>query len=274
VISVSGQRVSSDAPVTAAASLHDVGFTYPNGTVALDGFSLALPAGQVTGIVGPSGGGKSTMLQLLAGLTAPTSGSIEFNVDRTPGRHDLSMVFQQDTLLPWLTVEENVSFYFKLHGGNRKAVAADVEKLIEMVGLTQFRKAYPKQLSGGMRRRVAFLAAVAPKPQLLLLDEPFSSVDEPTRVGIHQQVLGIFAELHTTAVLVTHDLAEAICLSNQVVILSARPGRVVSTYEIPFGEDRDVLELRNQPDFLKLYGELWHDLSEQIVRSQRQGDDV
>jgi NitT/TauT family transport system ATP-binding protein len=257
-----------------AAALKNVDYVYPNGTQALEAFDLPIPAGRVTGVVGPSGGGKSTMLRLLAGLASPTRGEIDFNVDKAEGRHELAMVFQQDTLLPWLTVEQNVSMFFRLHRKERARHKGEVDKLLSMVGLEQFKDAYPYQLSGGMRRRVAFLTAVAPKPQILLLDEPFSSVDEPTRVGIHQQVLGIFHELNMTSVLVTHDLAEAICLSDQVVILSARPGRVVATHEIPFGDQRDVLELRDRPEFLDLYGTLWSELSEQIVLSQKQGDDV
>jgi NitT/TauT family transport system ATP-binding protein len=255
----------------AAASLTDVGFVYPTGTVALEGLSLTIPAGKVTGIVGPSGCGKSTMLQLLARLAVPTSGRIEMTVDRTHGRHDVAMVFQQDTLLPWLTVTENVGLYYRFHRPkDKKQIAAEVEDLLTMVGLDGFANAYPSQLSGGMRRRVAFLASVAAKPQLLLLDEAFSSVDEPTRVLIHQEVLRIVRQFEMTTVLVTHDLAEAISLSDQVFILSARPGRVVAKHEIPFGEERNVLALRDREDFLALYGELWHDLSRQIAFTRRE----
>lgn len=249
--------------------LKDVGFTYPTGTVALDRLSLTIPKGQVTGIVGPSGCGKSTMLNLLAGLAEPTNGSIELMVDRAGSRHDVAMVFQQDTLLPWLTVTENVALYYRFH---RKArcpqVDDEIRHLVRMIGLEQFANAYPSQLSGGMRRRVAFLAGVAPMPQLLLLDEAFSSVDEPTRVIIHQEVLGIVRRLKMTTVLVTHDLAEAISLSDQVVIFTARPGQVFATYEIPFGAERNVLGLRDRPEFLEIYGQLWHDLSAQIKGSQ------
>jgi NitT/TauT family transport system ATP-binding protein len=263
------------AGTAAAATLTNVGFTYPTGTVALEGLSLEIPAGRVTGLVGPSGCGKSTLLQLLAGLAQPTSGGIELNVDRNSTRHDVAMVFQQDTLLPWLTVEENVAVYYRFHRSKDKAaLKTEVEELIHMVGLEQFAKAYPNQLSGGMRRRTAFLAAVASRPQLLLLDEPFSSVDEPTRIGIHQQVLRIVRQLGITTVIVTHDLAEAISLSDQVVIMTARPGRVSTSHDVPFDADRIVLELRDRPEFLALYGQLWRDLSRQIAQSQKQHDDV
>jgi ABC-type nitrate/sulfonate/bicarbonate transport system ATPase subunit len=257
------------------AVLEDVRFVYPTGTVALDGLSLTIPQGRVTGVVGPSGCGKSTMLQLLSRLAAPTSGSIRLNVDRSGDRHDVAMVFQQDTLLPWLTAAENVGLYYRFHRPrDRRQLQQEIRTLLEMIGLDQFADAYPNQLSGGMRRRVAFLAGVAPRPQLLLLDEAFSSVDEPTRVIIHQEVLRIVRELNMTTVLVTHDLAEAISLSDQVVIFSARPGRVAATYEVPFGADRNVLELRDRPEFLALYGELWKELSAQIRGAHAQGDDV
>jgi sulfonate transport system ATP-binding protein len=254
----------------AAASLTDVGFVYPNGTVALDGLSLEIPQGRVTAIVGPSGCGKSTMLQLLARLAAPTSGSIALHVDHGGDRHDVAMVFQQDTLLPWLTVTDNVGLYYRFHRPkNRTQVREEIRELLTMVGLEQFADAYPGHLSGGMRRRVAFLASVAARPQLLLLDEAFSSVDEPTRILIHQEVLRIVHQLEMTTVVVTHDLAEAISLSDQVVIFSARPGKVFSRHDVPFGDDRDVLALRDRPEFLNLYGRLWHDLSGQIAFARR-----
>jgi NitT/TauT family transport system ATP-binding protein len=219
----------------------------------------------VTGIVGPSGCGKSTTLALLARLARPTAGSVEIAPPSGKG-HPLAMVFQQDTLLPWLTVEENVGLHFRFRGG-RQAAKEEIAGLLEMIGLDGFARAYPKQLSGGMRRRVAFLAGIAPKPDVLLLDEPFSSVDEPSRVRIHQEVLSIVNRFRTTTVLVTHDLAEAITLSHRVAIFSARPGRVIEIHEVPFGRERNVLELRDSPEFLALYGRLWHELSAQIARS-------
>jgi NitT/TauT family transport system ATP-binding protein len=267
VLTVS-RAVADHSADDSAAALVDVGFRYPTGTQALDGLSLAFPRGGVTAIVGPSGCGKSTALAILAGLQKPTTGEATFAIEED-GRHRLSMVFQQDTLLPWLTVEDNVGLHFRFRGG-RRAARETVNDLLKMVGLEGFAKAYPKQLSGGMRRRVAFLAAVAPEPQVLLLDEPFSSVDEPTRVRIHQEVLAIVNRLKMTTILVTHDLAEAITLSNQVAIISARPGRLIAHYDIPFPADRDVLALRDTPEFLHLYGRLWHDLSAEIARSTDQ----
>ncbi|MEX2194316.1 MAG: ABC transporter ATP-binding protein [Thermoleophilaceae bacterium] len=254
-------------------TLRDVRFSYPSGTEVLEGVSLSIGAGEIVGIVGPSGCGKSTLLSLIAGLARPTGGRISRDL-RGSRRHTLSMVFQKDTVLPWLTVAENVRFFtrFKRHGARRSrlrrgrdSIDDRVEELLEMAGLSDGGDAYPYQLSGGMRRRLAFLTAVAVYPQILLLDEPFSSVDEPTRIGIHQDVFQIARKMDMTALLVTHDLAEAITLCDRVVILSNRPASIASEQEVPFGDNRRMLELRETPEYLEIYARLWHDLTEQIA---------
>jgi ABC-type nitrate/sulfonate/bicarbonate transport system ATPase subunit len=247
-----------------AVSLNQVSFRYPTGVQALESLSLDVQRGATIGIVGPSGCGKSTLLSLVAGLREPAAGAIDIRrYDKS--KHPLAMVFQQDTLLPWLTTEGNVKLFYRFKGGNKQMIANQLRELIGMAGLQGFEKSYPYQLSGGMRRRVVFLAAVASTPELLLLDEPFSSLDEPTRVGIHQDVIRIIRRLGMTVVLVTHDLAEAISLCDEVVILTRRPGRVFSRHKIDFGDDRNVLELRQTPRFLELYGTLWRELSLQMA---------
>jgi ABC-type nitrate/sulfonate/bicarbonate transport system ATPase subunit len=185
------------------------------------------------------------------------------------------MVFQKDTLLPWLSVEENAGLAFRFRankGIDRVERESRITALLELAKLADFRKAYPHELSGGMRRRLALVAAVAPQPQLLLLDEPFSSVDEPTRIAIHQDLLEIIYESSISTVLVTHDLAEAISLSDQVAILTRRPTTVASVHDIPFGRDRNVLQLRESEQYLAQYGELWSRLSEEISRSGDESD--
>jgi ABC-type nitrate/sulfonate/bicarbonate transport system ATPase subunit len=251
-------------------TLNDVSFSYPNGLFALDGITLSVPEQGVTAIVGPSGCGKSTLLKIVAGLMAPTAGTVERHFAPMAESHPLLMVFQQDTLLPWLRVKDNVALFWRLRGSSfsKTEIRKRVDDLLQLVGLESFADAYPRELSGGMRRRVAFLAGVAPQPQLLLLDEPFSSVDEPTRVQIHQEVHRIITQLKMSIILVTHDLAEAISLSDRVVILAARPGRVATQFDIPLGRDRDMLELRDTPEFLELYGHLWHSLSAEIKKAQ------
>jgi NitT/TauT family transport system ATP-binding protein len=257
-------------------SIQDVTFRYDNGLEALSEISLDIPRGQVTAIVGPSGCGKSTLLKLMVGLLKPNAGVVEERYDATSGRHPTLMVFQQDTLLPWLRVRDNVALYHHLRGSSQSKaeIRARVDELLRVVGLDDFGDAYPKQLSGGMRRRVAFLAGVAPEPQLLLLDEPFSAVDEPTRVQIHQEVHGIIQRGGMTVVLVTHDLAEAISLADQVVILSALPGQVAEIHEISLGAGRDVMALRHTPEFLELYGSLWDSLSREIIEAKSRADQI
>lgn len=265
--------VAIDRQPPTAFDLADVSFEYPGGFSVVANMSLSVAKGAIVAIVGPSGCGKSTLLSLVAGLKQPTGGQIRWHeapsMERptaAPDRHRLSMMFQKDTLLPWLTTIENVGLHFRF-----SAATADSEEtrkrtreLIEMADLGGSEDKYPYQLSGGMRRRVAFLASVAPHPSVLLLDEPFVSLDEPTRVAIHQKVYDIVRSLEITVVLVTHDLAEAISLCDEVIILSGRPTEIVACHKTPFGNVRNMYELRQAPEFLESYGYLWSQLSRQI----------
>jgi NitT/TauT family transport system ATP-binding protein len=257
--------------VTAAgASLLEVRgvcFSYPNGPAVLEDIDLTLEPGELLGIVGPSGSGKSTLLRLIADLDDPSSGTVQVHAPR--GRHPVSLLFQQDTLLPWKTVAQNVEFYYSLHRSLRgNAARRRCAELLAMVGLANSAGTYPHQLSGGMRRRVALLAAVAANPALLLLDEPFSSVDEPTRIAIHQELLAILRENGTSLVLVTHDLNEAISLCGRVAVVSSRPARIASIYDTTSVGDRsDLLALRSRPEYLSLYARIWAELSDHIRAS-------
>ena len=258
----------------------DLKFSYPDGTPVLDGITQEITAGSTVGVVGPSGCGKSTLLAALAGLIQPTSGSIDRHT-ADAGRHPLSMLFQKETVLPWLTVEENVVLFtkFKSHGRRPNVLRRWVpglgskfdsqtqdliDELLELVHLQEFANRYPYQLSGGQRRRLALLSAVAPKPQILLLDEPFSALDEPTRIGIHQDVYRTTKMFGITTILVTHDLAEALSLADRVLILSKRPAVMAYEHVVPFGDNRSMLDLRHTAPFLELYGQLWQDLSTQM----------
>lgn len=246
-------------------SVQGLGFSYPNGTVAIEALDFDIRAGRISGIVGPSGCGKSTLLHLLSGLSTPSKGRMVRAEQDSPGRHFLTMVFQQDTLHPWLRVIDNVKLYFRYHRHDAREIDERVKWLLELVGLADAASLYPYQLSGGMRRRVAFIAAIAPFPQVLLLDEPFSSLDEPTRVAIHQDVFDTVRRLGIATVIVTHDLAEAASLCDDVTIFSARPARVAVRQDIPFGARREILSLRKEPEFLSMYGHLWDVLSRQIL---------
>jgi NitT/TauT family transport system ATP-binding protein len=259
-------QVDVAVPASAEAvfiEVRDIDFQYESGLVALNGVSLRVERGRNLAVTGPSGCGKSTLLRLLAGLTTPTRGTLT----RSPvpkGSHGLSMMFQEDTLLPWLTVSGNIALHFKFRRRPKAYIRQLIGELLLLVGLEDFEGSYPYQLSIGMRRRVAFLSAIAPRPQLLLLDEPFSALDEPTRVALHQDVLRVTQELGITFVLVTHDIAEAVSLSDEVIVMSKRPGRIAARHEMSFGKERDVLSMRDSEEFLHLYGEVWSDLRRQI----------
>lgn len=267
-----GTTLVDNAPIW--VRLNEVGFTYPNGTRAIVDTTIDVPEGAIVGIVGPSGCGKSSLLSLVSGITEPTAGEITFSDDphRDGARHSMSMVFQKDTLLPWLTVEQNVRMFQRYNRVDNRRFSTLVTELLELGGLTAFADAYPYQLSGGMRRRVAFLTAMAAQPRGLLLDEPFSALDEPTRIAIHQDVLNIVRRAGTSVLLVTHDLSEAASLCDQVIIMSSHPGTVAARFDVPFGPQRDVLNLRQEPEFQKLVGALWAELSRQIdqVRADKE----
>ncbi|MBL7501971.1 ABC transporter ATP-binding protein [Frankia sp. CNm7] len=223
----------------------------------IEGLNLSLAPGEIISVVGPSGCGKSSLLRLISGLSAPWRGSISIHY-RRPGQHGLSMVFQEDTLLPWLRVRENVLLHHRFSGTRRSRKAQELAtSLLDMVGLTDKAHAFPAQLSGGMRRRVAVLTALAADPELLLLDEPFSALDEPTRVGVHRDLYRLVRSSGASVVLVTHDLGEAISLSDRVIMMSRAPSRVAAEFTTSFGRDRDIHAIRTHPDFLELYARLW-----------------
>jgi sulfonate transport system ATP-binding protein len=262
--------------VTTIITLAGVGFRYPNGLHALADISLQAERGEIVAVVGPSGCGKTTLLRLLAGLQQPTTGRITRDAAGDPrtGRHPCTMVFQEDTVLPWRRVRDNVGLHLRFKHGRgwkrHKELADRVDRLLAMVGLGAFADYYPAKLSGGMKRRVAVLTAVAPMPGLLLLDEPFSALDEPTRISVHGDIYRLVREYDVSTILVTHDLGEAITMSDRVVLLSRSPGRVVSQYPTPFSRERDMLDIRRTPAYLEFYGTVWADLEMQI-RAARAG---
>jgi NitT/TauT family transport system ATP-binding protein len=204
--------------------LRQVTKRFAGGTAALAGLDLVVGPGELLALLGPSGCGKSTALRLMAGLAAPTTGAVERSL---PDPHAVGFVFQEPTLMPWATVERNVALPLKLLGLPRPEIRRRVGEWLERLGLDGFARAYPRQLSGGMRMRVSIARALAPRPRLLLLDEPFAALDEITRWRLNDELLDLWRSENLTIVFVTHSVYESAYLATRIAVLSARPGRIV-----------------------------------------------
>jgi len=220
--------------------------------VAIDEISLAIRNKEFATILGPSGCGKSTLLRIVAGLMKPTRGVVRLDGGAIsgPGR-DRGMVFQSYTLFPWLTVMENIQFGLGLSGVPKAEQEQIAKEFVDKVGLRGFERAYPKALSGGMKQRVAIARALANNPAILLLDEPFGALDAQTRSLMQELLTSVWEELHKTILFVTHDVEEAIFLSDRVFIMTARPGRIKAEIEIHLERPRSY-ELKATETFLKL----------------------
>ncbi|GAT32713.1 NitT/TauT family transport system ATP-binding protein [Terrimicrobium sacchariphilum] len=227
---------------------------------ALEDCSFTVNDGEFVSLIGPSGCGKSTLLYIAAGLEEATSGTVMLDdrALRGPGK-ERGMVFQNYTLYPWLTVEQNIKFPFRLKANMDYArpnavIMGEIEyagHLLEIMGLAQFRNRYPRELSGGMKQRVAIARALTNKPRILLMDEPFGALDAQTREELQELMLLLGLYEKTTTLLVTHDIEEAIYLADRVIVLSARPGRILEEIIVPFPKDR-LLDIKLTPEFLAL----------------------
>ena len=223
------------APVV---TLSGVGKRYANGTLAVQGVELAIGQGDFVSLLGPSGCGKSTVLRMVAGLMAPTTGSIEMAAggDATG---DIGFVFQEPTLMPWSNSLKNVMLPLRLAGLNRGEAADRAAAALASVGLAGFEKSYPRALSGGMKMRVSIARALVTKPRLLLMDEPFAALDEITRHRLNNDLLTLWEAERFTAIFVTHSVFESVYLSRRIVVMAARPGRVVQDIEVNAPYPRD-----------------------------------
>ena len=206
-------------------SLRHVSKRFSNGTLALQDMSLDIGKGDFVSLLGPSGCGKSTALRIIAGLGDATDGQVHWPGGK-PERGDIGFVFQEPTLMPWANVFDNVWLPRRLDGESRGAVRDEVTETLEMVGLGGFAKSYPRELSGGMKMRVSIARALVTKPKILLMDEPFAALDEITRFKLNDDLLHLWETHHWTVVFVTHSVFESVYLSNRIVVMAARPGRV------------------------------------------------
>ncbi len=232
-----------------ALEFTDVSKTFKDGTRALDRTSFTVTPGEFVTVVGPSGCGKSTLLRIASGLERPTTGSV--TVDRT----SLGYVFQDATLLQWRTVRDNVGLFAELDKMPRADRQRRVAECVELVGLNGFEDKYPKQLSGGMRMRASLARSLVMDPDVFLFDEPFGALDEITRERLNDELLGLFQRKGFGALFITHSIYEAVFLSTRVLVMSARPGRIVASFDVPFEYPRSH-ELRFDPAFAALTGDV------------------
>ncbi len=222
-------------------------------TVALDGASFSVREGEFVAIIGPSGCGKTTLLSLAAGLLTPTKGKVVAD-------GSLGYMLQKDELFPWRTIEKNIFLPLEIKKSNTPEERERVLNLAEKYGLKQFLKNYPSSLSGGMRQRAALIRTLALKPDILLLDEPFSALDYQTRLSVCDDVYKIIREEKKTALLITHDISEAISVADRIFVLSKRPAQIVATHTLEFPENQPLKRRENQ-EFSRWFEILWKELN-------------
>ncbi len=239
---------------------------------ALADISFEVAPGKFLVIVGPSGCGKTTLLRILAGLERQDAGEVWLRPS-PDGRPPFAMVFQEQSVFPWLTVRDNVAYGLALRGVGQRQRQERAEHWIRKVGLAQFERAYPHQLSGGMKQRVSIARAFAVDPAVLLMDEPFSALDEQMRTILQQEVSSLCEEQHKTVLFVTHSIDEAITLGDEVLVMTHRPGRVKRLIPVPFPRPRDVVGVRADPQYGALYEEIWGLIAEEVRRGPEEEAD-
>jgi NitT/TauT family transport system ATP-binding protein len=232
-----------------ALAFDHVGMTFPDGTRAVEEVTFSVDRGEFVTVVGPSGCGKSTLLKIASGLLTATQGRVEVADDK------IGYVFQDPTLMPWRTVRANVELLAELHRIPRRERAQLVTRAIALVGLTGFEGHYPKSLSGGMRMRCSLARTLTLKPPIMMFDEPFGAVDEITREHLNEETLRLFMQEGFAGLFITHSISEAVFMSTRVLVMSARPGRIVADFPVPFPFPRDP-SLRFDPEFATLSGEI------------------
>lgn len=243
----------ADEMSDSALRMTNISLTFADGTQALENVNLNIQSGEFVTIVGPSGCGKSTLLRLASGLLAQTQGLCD--VDRT----SLGYVFQDPTLLPWRTVRRNVELNAELAGMDKPSRQKAANAAIELVNLTGHEDKYPKQLSGGMKMRCSLARSLVLQPNLFLFDEPFAALDEITREHLNDELLHLFQNQHFASLFITHSIQEAVFLSTRVLVMSARPGRIIAEHAVDFSYPRHP-DIRYQSDFAEICGKISADL--------------
>ena len=243
----------------------DVGMIYDGSIIALENISLNVPTGRLTAILGPSGCGKTTLLKVIAGLIKPSTGTIKIRDKETIGPGpDRALVFQDFALLPWATVLQNVAFGLRAQGVSKREREKTSLHYIKEVGLSGFEDKYPHQLSGGMRQRTGLARALTVNSEILLMDEPFSAVDEQMRRKLQEDLLKLLKIENKTVIFVTHSIEEAVYLADQVVILSGRPGSISEIVYPEINRLGEIDLIRRQPRYIELVDEIWSSLKSYV----------
>jgi len=235
--------------------------------LALDDVSFDVGEGKFCCIVGPSGCGKSTILRIMAGLETPTSGQVDIT-DNGSGKMLSAMVFQENSIFPWMNVWKNVAYGLQVRGESASTIKKQVNYFIEVTGLSKFKNSFPHQLSGGMKQRVSVARAFAADPEVLLMDEPFGSLDEQNKYILQEELLSIWKQNRKTVVFITHSIDEAIKLGDAILVMSSQPGNIKETIEVDMPRrDRNVENLRSHPRFQQLFSQIWNSLKEEMELS-------
>lgn len=239
-------------------------YTSKRGEVlALENISIRVEDHEFVSVVGPSGCGKTTLLRLVAGLIEPSSGEIDYGVTAKNGKPHTAMVFQEQGLFPWLSVLDNVAFGLDMQGVNETERHQRAERFINKVGLSGFANNYPHELSGGMRQRVALARAFLADPQVLLMDEPFGALDAQTRLVLQEELLRIWGDEKKTVLFITHDIEEAVLLSDRVLVMTGRPGRIQDDISIPLKRPRD-LAAKDNSEVTEIKWHIWKMLESEV----------
>lgn len=239
--------------------------------LALDNLTLDIPTGCFFMIVGPSGCGKTTLLRILAGLETHSTGTVEIS-QPADDRPSNSMIFQGDSLFPWMTVWDNAAYGLTIRRLPKAEIKDRVGHYLNRTGLSRFADLYPHQLSGGMRQRVSISRAFANDPDILLMDEPFSALDEQNKLLLQEELLRIWEETRKTVLFITHSVDEAVTLGDRIMVMTAHPGRDKATLDVPFERPRKVLELRARPEYGEFVYNIWSYLREEVHRARAQDE--
>ncbi len=261
---------AADAAGSPRITIRNVSKTFQRGrsaskVEALKNVSLDISDNTFVSLVGPSGCGKTTLLRMINGLIRPESGEVLVSGERPEPGPSMSFVFQSFRLIPWTTVRGNIAFNLEMSGHSKRAAGEQADKYMEIVGLTKFARAYPNELSGGMKQRVALARALATEPQILLMDEPFASIDAQTRELMQMELMTLWAKSRSVIVFVTHSVDEAILMADQVVLMGPRPGRIVEVIPVNLPRPRWGYNVRADPEFIRMRTYLWERIKDMVV---------